>query len=260
MNPEKLLATVRAALRKAGSLRLVDTRRLYALWERRHLARLLGHYDVDCVFDVGANYGQYARMLRTKVGFKGLIVSFEPLPDAAAELRRLSARDPRWVVEEKALSSENGTRTFHVMADSQFSSLNAPRHDEVALFQGLNRNVRDIRVATETLDSAYARLSAAHRFRRPFLKLDTQGHDVEILSGSASAVRQFVGLQSELAVKKLYANAVDFREALALYESLGFQLSAFVPNNVGHFPLLIEMDCIMIRRDLVADGDLVFNT
>lgn len=258
MNPGKLLDTARAAIRKAANLRLVDMRRLHAQGECRHLARLLRHYEVDCVFDVGANLGQYAGMLRRKVGFKGLIVSFEPLPDAAAELRRRSAHDPRWIVEEKALSSENGERTFHVMADSQFSSLSAPCHDETGLFEGLNRNVRDIRVVTETLDSAFARLSAAHGFRRPFLKLDTQGHDVDILSHTAIA-GQFVGLQSELAVRRLYEDSVDFRDALALYESLGFALSAFVPNNAGHFPLLIETDCIMIRRNLVADSDLTFN-
>jgi hypothetical protein len=64
------------------------------------------------------------------------------------------------------------------------------------------------------------------------------------------AVR-FVGLQSELAVKKLYTNSVDFRSAITLYGECGFQLSAFVPNNAGYFPQLIETDCIMVRDDLI---------
>lgn len=59
---------------------------------------------------------------------------------------------------------------------------------------------------------------------------------------------RFVGLQSELAIRKLYASSTDYREALSYYESLGFSLSAFVPNNAGHFPLMIETDCIMIRE------------
>ncbi|MDF2810086.1 MAG: hypothetical protein K0S56_1117, partial [Microvirga sp.] len=31
-----------------------------------------------------------------------------------------------------------------------------------------------------------------------------------------------------------------------------FRLSAFVPNNSGHFPRLIEMDCIMFNQRFLA--------
>lgn len=61
----------------------------------------------------------------------------------------------------------------------------------------------------------------------------------------------FVGLQSELAVANLYDSSVDFREALTVYQELGFTLTALVPNNAGHFPRLLEVDCIMIRNDLI---------
>jgi hypothetical protein len=39
---------------------------------------------------------------------------------------------------------------------------------------------------------------------------------------------------------------------LAWYESHGFELSAIVPNNYGHFPVLIESDFIFVRRDLAS--------
>ena len=45
---------------KLLSLRFVDKRRLHLLPEQTHLRRLLEHLNVDCVFDVGANTGQYA--------------------------------------------------------------------------------------------------------------------------------------------------------------------------------------------------------
>jgi hypothetical protein len=94
-------------------------------------------------------------------------------------------------------------------------------------------------------------LQAEHQFKRPFLKLDTQGFDVRIVQAGAPVVKEFIGLQSEMAVAKLYADSVDFRDALRVYEQSGFVLSAFVPNNAGHFPRLIETDCIMVRADLV---------
>ncbi|NNK63551.1 MAG: FkbM family methyltransferase [Gemmatimonadetes bacterium] len=235
-------------------LRLIRLDCLHQVWEVEHLKKVFETFDVDCVFDVGANYGQYAEMLRKKVGYRGLIVSFEPIPDAVDHLRKLAARDPRWRVEQVALSNTSGEQAFNIMAESQFSSLSSPRHDETVLFRDKNTIRNSIPVKTETLSRAYARLRAELGFIRPFLKLDTQGYDVEIVRSGAEVLPDFIGLQSELAVRKLYEHSVDFVEALAEYRSHGFTLTAFVPNNGGHFPQLIETDCIMLRSDLVLEG------
>lgn len=224
---------------------------LYRVWEERHLDRLFRRFEVDCVFDVGANIGQYAAMLREQVGYRGLIVSFEPNPESLRVLQDAARRDPKWVVEGLALSSASGEQTFNLMAGSQFSSLSRPRHDDAHGFERDNSIVRTVRVATETLGSAYGRLKERFDFSRPFLKLDTQGFDVEILRHGRDVVHGFVGLQSELSIRKLYEHSVDFRDAISFYEELGFVLSAFVPNNEGHFPMLVETDCIMVRKDLV---------
>jgi FkbM family methyltransferase len=245
---------ISAAFEKLLALRLVDKRRLNMLPEQIHLRRLLAHLDVDCVFDVGANTGQYGSMLRRKTGFKGRIISFEPIPEAAEDVRRKAARDPRWSVEEIALAEESGLRDFNVMASSEFSSLSAPRNDDVARFSSLNRPVKTIPVRTETLADAFGRLQPRFGFRRPFLKLDTQGFDLAVLRGAEGVLSRFVGFQSELSIRRIYEDAVDFREALTFYQSLGFDLSALVPNNGGHFPALIEIDCIMVRRDLMAEA------
>ena len=46
---------------------VIDRRKLYAVWEQSQLEKLFAYLDVDCVFDVGANEGQYAEMLRQAV-------------------------------------------------------------------------------------------------------------------------------------------------------------------------------------------------
>ena len=78
--------------------------------------------------------------------------------------------------------------------------------------------------------------------------MDTQGHDLAVAAGAGEELKAFVGLQSELAMVQLYAGSPSYREALDFYASYGFTLSAFVPNNFGHFPRLMEMDCIMFRE------------
>jgi FkbM family methyltransferase len=243
-------------VRRLLDYRVIDESEIHAIWERRHLRRLLRHYDVDCVFDVGANYGQYAQMLRRAGRYTGWIVSFEPIPAAAAALRAQAASDPKWIIEEVAVGTRDGVETFNIMKSSQFSSLSVPRHDEVGMFRELNRVVDSVSVKTETLDTAFARLRQRLHFRRPFLKLDTQGYDTAIVSHAGAALAEFVGLQSELAVKKLYTDSQDFRDTLTLYEARGFALSALVPNNAGHFPRLVEIDCIMVRTDLLTTSGL----
>lgn len=241
-----------SAFQKFLSLRVVDARRLHLIPEQTHLQRLLRHFDVDCVFDVGANTGQYATMLRRKAGFGGRIISFEPIPEAAGAVRKKAKADPLWTLEEMALADTSESRLFHVMAGSEFSSLSAPRNDEVGRFSAMNRPVRSIMVRAETLANAFPRLQAKYGFKRPFLKMDTQGFDLAVLRGAGDVLSQFVGFQSELSIRRIYEDASDFRDAITFYQSLGFDLSAFVPNNAGHFPALIEIDCIMVRRDLMA--------
>ncbi|ARP94991.1 FkbM family methyltransferase [Bordetella genomosp. 13] len=229
---------------------VIDSQRLYAKWEQLQLKKLLDYLDVDCVFDIGANQGQYAEMLRKHAGFKGYIFSFEPNPHDAAILRKRAQHDDKWIISELAISNQDGTAQFNVMQSSQFSSLSTPNHEDVQLFTQMNAVSKTITVQTERLATTLRRLRTEHDFARPFLKMDTQGYDVNIVKGSPEAVREFVGLQSELAIAKLYADSVDFREAITEYERHGFTLSALVPNNAGHFPILVETDCIMVRSDL----------
>ena len=59
---------------------------------------------------------------------------------------------------------------------------------------------------------------------------------MKIVKASADVMPIFVGIQSELAIAKLYTDSVDFREALTEYERCGFLLSAFVPKQCRTFP------------------------
>jgi hypothetical protein len=61
----------------------------------------------------------------------------------------------------------------------------------------------------------------------------------------------FVGLQSEMGIRGIYEGSPNYREMLDFYESKGFVLSAFVPNNEGHFPDLVEIDCIMYNKAFI---------
>jgi FkbM family methyltransferase len=216
----------------------------WALIEPEQLSRFLREFRVDCVFDVGANTGQYASRLR-HIGFTGLIISFEPIPEAAAKIAEAARHDRAWIVKQLAMDSRVRTVHFNVMKDSQFSSLHEPDHSSTAAFADKNRVEQTLPVETQTIANLYPLLQAEHGFSRPFLKLDTQGHDVDVVQGADAYIGRFVGLQSELGLTTLYKGSKNFHEALDYYQKLGFKLSALIPNNAGAFPDLNEVDCLM---------------
>ncbi len=233
---------------------VIAPRDLPALPERLHLARMFAHYRVDCVFDVGANDGQYAAFLRQSVGYTGHIISYEPIPELARGIaaRAVEQGDKHWHVESLAVDSEAGPGTFHIAQSDQFSSLRHADPNQPARFTQDNSVAREVTVMRTTMATELARWQATLGFRRPYLKMDTQGNDMAVVAGAGPGLSQFVGLQTEMAIHRLYEGAPDFAEALAILRARGFEPSAFVPNNEGHFPALYEIDCILYNRDFVA--------
>jgi FkbM family methyltransferase len=216
-------------------------------FERRDLRRFWKHFQVDCIFDVGANIGQYAAMARS-LGFTGPIISFEPIPHLADKVRGAATNDPDHYVEQLALDEVVRDTAFNVMAADQFSSLHNPTEVDAIYINEYNYVVETVPVTTARLDAIFDRYQAKLGFERPFLKMDTQGNDLAVARGAADRLQRFVGLQSELSFKPIYEGQANFTEVLAFYASQGFGLSALVPNNDGHFPDLVEMDCIMYNK------------
>ena len=120
----------------------------------------------------------------------------------------------------------------------------------------MNSVVRSIPINRSTVAIELPKYRSKLHFQRPFLKLDTQGNDLAVVEGASEKIAEFVGLQSELAIEKLYEGSTDFAETIAAYAARGFVLSALVPNNQGHFPRLVEIDCIMIWRDLAETSGI----
>jgi len=231
-------------------IRITTPGTLHTLIERECLNKVINYFGVDCIFDVGANKGQYAQRLRREVGFKGDIISFEPIPECAAHVRYLAQKDPRWFVEEVALSDFVGTVKFNIMADSEFSSLLSPNNKNMQ-FENLNKITQELDVVSDTIEKMYEKYGGILNFKKPYLKMDTQGNDLNVAKGAADKLQCFVAIQSELSVVKIYDDSPGYMDMIQFYESKGFRLSAFIPNNGGHFPRLVETDCVMYNESFL---------
>ncbi|MBH1991979.1 MAG: FkbM family methyltransferase [Sphingomonadaceae bacterium] len=233
------------------ALRLALTGRVHQYPEIQALRRFLAGFKVDCLFDVGANRGQYATMARKDAGYRGLILSFEPNPAVFAELEKRAASDRQWHVFNMALSDFDGTASFNIMAADQFSSLKKPSDAQDAIFADRNKVTATVEMQCRRLDALLPELMTQHGFARPFLKMDTQGHDMAVCEGAGDVLGRMLGVQTELGVRPIYEDGTNYRAMIDWLAARGFVPSAFFANNKGHFPLLVEMDGIFVNRTLV---------
>lgn len=220
--------------------------RMDRLPQARYLKKVFGTFGVTSVIDVGANEGQYRDFLRREVEYAGRILSIEPIPALAAQMRQRAGTDPAWTIEECAMGAEASVATFHVTQGSQFSSFLEPIEETTPIFFGQNVVAEAIPVQVETLASLIAR-HADLLGDRIYLKLDTQGFDLEALKGLGDRAGSVVALQTETSMKPIYKTMPAYADSIRFVQDMGFTVSQMFPNNEGHFPVLIEFDCHFVR-------------
>jgi FkbM family methyltransferase len=150
-----------------------------------HLWMLLKELNVNVVIDVGARHGEYGLWLRRN-GYDGWIFSFEPVKESYAALTERSASDGRWIPMPYALGREAGQAEINVAEGTVFSSFLNPNDYAVETFGSSPSVAAAETVQVKTLDEVLDGLLARVSDPRPYLKLDTQGWDLEVLGGARS--------------------------------------------------------------------------
>lgn len=218
-----------------------------------HLRELLTRLDIDCVLDVGANAGQYRDFLRNKVQYAGPIVSFEPVTRHVEALRERSRGDRHWHIEGYALGSGEGSMPINVMVSDQFSSFLEPDHATVKDYADLNVPCHTETVAVRTLDVVMPVLQRRFGFERPYLKIDTQGFDIEVLRGAGRSLPAVKALQTEASVIGIYKGMPRYLDTIRYLDERGFDITGLYPVSRDSALRLVEFDCVMINRQATAD-------
>jgi FkbM family methyltransferase len=241
------VVTVLDTVAQQVGLRLISSWRLKDWHFGQHTARVLRQYDIDVILDVGANRGQYRDFLRNEVGYEGWICSFEPQSSLVAQMQQRAGGDARWQVTRAALGREPGTLPLRITAQDMFSSLLPARTDAVAKMTAYNTTARTEDVPVMPLRSIWPSLRQAHSVSRGFLKIDTQGFDLEVLAGAGDALADILLIQSELSVQPLYEGAPSYLETIRVLGDLGYELSGMHPVSWDG-ARLVEFDGLFARR------------
>jgi len=187
------------------------------------LALTLKKFSVDLVLDVGANEGQFALELRD-FGFSGRIVSFEPLSTAHSTLSSVAKRDPLWEVYPRcAIGDKIDEVSMNISRNSVSSSI-LPMTDLHSSAAPESVFLTEEKVNLITLDSISE--NYLNQAINPFLKIDTQGFEWQVLDGAPKLLPKLTGLVCELSLVPLYEGQRLWQDVFERLEKSGFMLWA----------------------------------
>jgi FkbM family methyltransferase len=204
--------------------------------------------------DIGGR-GQPVRELRLLAPFANY-VTCEPDLDEAARLS--DSKDGQlwhhFKVVPAAIAARTGTATLYLTRKAGMSSLLEPNRSVVEKFVRSARFgvVGSTQVAAVTLDEAainYGFTDAS------FLKIDTQGTELEILRSGDRLLKSVVGVRVEVSFRAFYREQPLFGDVDAFLRDRGFELFLLNRTNLRHAPARPD---VISRRVTVYGQALYF--
>jgi FkbM family methyltransferase len=193
--------------------------------------------NIQAVYDIGANIGQFGLALRRR-GYSGHIISYEPVRSAFDVLQTITVHDGKWTATHCAIGDHEGEVQINVSRNSQFSSL-------------LNLSNRASSIDPESIVESQEnvrvyRLDGLNICSGCLIKIDTQGFERNVLRGAENSIGQAAGVLLELPIVSVYAGSWTFSEAINYMDDLGFVLCQIDPVNHHHSDPMAatEFDCL----------------
>jgi FkbM family methyltransferase len=185
------------------------------------VGRLLSFLKIDCIFDVGANVGQFAEHLRHS-RYTGRIISFEPLIEEWEKLNLAAANDDAWIVHPRcAVGEREGDVIINVAGNSYSSSLLNMLERHVRSAPGSQyigqQTTKLIRLAS--VFDQYVRLD-----ENVLIKIDTQGYEKQVLNGCDEVLDKVRAIYIELSLTPLYEGQELWRYFVDRLEERGFNV------------------------------------
>ncbi len=239
--------TIRKSFRAVG-LDLIRYNFHYS--EDALLKKILDQFQIDLVIDVGANLGQYGSLLRD-LGYKNQIYSFEPIGEVFEKLQRRAAKNDKWEAFNNGVGSKSESLFINISENFVSSSL-LQITDASTTAKPDTKFARQEKISVITLDSFF-KDRRIESWKNPFLKIDVQGYEKQVIDGSLMILKNIAVLQIELSLIKLYEGSMLYKEVISLMEELGFYMYTIIPGfrnpKTGQ---LLQADGVFVNKHLAT--------
>lgn len=203
--------------------------------------KILNHFGISKLYDVGANTGQFASTMRG-LGYTEEIVSFEPLSSAYEQLLKNAATDKKWTCENFALGDEEIIAEINISGNSYSSSMLSMRQEHID-YDPNSSYIGTEKIQIKTLDSVFTNYSNTDD--KVWLKIDTQGFEKQVIEGALNSLSKITILQLEISLTSLYEEEPLFDELYPYIIEKGFELYT-IENGIRDLKngRLLQIDCL----------------
>ena len=180
------------------------------------------------IIDVGARAGIHPRWRKLRAHFPVEVIGFEADVQECTALNQRAEAGVRFL--PCALSSQREDRIFHLLASESSSSLFPPNHAFIrrTVAEPGYRLQREILLPTRPLDAVLAE-EALHGI--DFIKIDTEGYELEILNGAPHTLQDVFAVEAEVWFNPVFVGAPLFRDVDAFMAAHGFTLFDLARSN-----------------------------
>lgn len=227
--------------------KLYNEKYISSLDSTNRLIKLLQQRQINIILDIGANTGEFGELFYRR-GFKGKIISFEPLKNEFEILKRKASKFNNWSTYDYALGDKNEETEINISANSVSSSLLQlnERHLNAASNSVV---IKSQSIIVKRLDSVFESLiKADDREAKYFLKIDTQGFEEKVIEGGLNTLKMVDGILVETSFVELYKDQALFDSTYKnLYEK-GFRLFGIDGIFYDTSGQLLQADCIFFKE------------
>ena len=196
-----------------------------------------------CIFDVGANEGQFA--IGALAAFPGArIISYEPGVGSFARLTQSLANHSGVELINKAVGSNVGGAVLHVTNVDQASSLLELGRGHLEAYPEIRETGRESVIVT-TIEEEFRRITPIGPI---LLKIDTQGYEMHVLRGAGHALESIRWIVLETASQPMYQGEVVFDEIAAWLRERGFAFCGPVELHVNSAGRPLQFDALFERH------------
>lgn len=175
---------------------------------------------LQILIDVGANEGEFSKSFYSFIKYDKVIL-IEPNKSLNTIIDK-KFKGINYSIINKALSNTKGDQTYYYHEDSQMNSL-IPS-DEIKLqIEFGDKEITSEIVNTSTLDEVMAPNFNKNTKERVFLKLDTQGNEIDILKGGSEVLNISTYCLIEYMANSPYERENKLEDLMNLMQNAGFK-------------------------------------